>query len=180
MIKRLLAIILFCGPALAGISVKYDAEGNVTRYRLRRGPLSDKGCLYYTNEDAEYTAVRDLLKSTSVKWLRVVDGKVVALSQAERDAIIAAEQAAAEAEQVTSSRAQAIDYLSANDGRSVVIRASLKLIANSLVQTRNKVNECVQTVNTASGSSIKPLPNRTWEDLVVAVQQIIESGQADE
>jgi hypothetical protein len=178
--KKLIAMLLFCASTFGAISVVYDEDGKVTRARLTGNGLQGERVLVYRNEDAEYIPVRNILLSTSRKWLRVVDGELTELSQEEKDAIIAAEQAAAEAAQITSSRAEAVGYITANDGRSKLIRAALKLIANSLVETRSKVNEIAAQVNAASGSSIEPLPNRDWNDLVNAVQNIIESRQADE
>jgi hypothetical protein len=178
--KKLLAMLLFCVSTFGAVSIVYDEEGKVTSARLTGNAVQGDRVLVYRNEDAEYIPVRNILVSTSTKWLRVVDGELTELSQAEKDAITAAEQAAAEAAQVTTSRAEAIGYISANDGRSKLIRAALKLITNSLVKTRSKVNEIAAQVNAASGSNIELLPNRDWSDLVAAVQNLIEAGQADE
>lgn len=89
----LLWLVLLTTPACAGISVCYNGTA-VTSFALSSGPQA--GCIYYNDSDlAEYERVKTLLKTVSQKYLKIDLGTVYEMSQAEKDAVDAAEQVAA-------------------------------------------------------------------------------------
>lgn len=98
--KKLLILILFLSLPLssyAGICVDHVGEVVI---KIEKGSSPNRcNGEYFTNEDSEFVELMNL--STPVKFLRydsniVVGSPVVEKSQAEKDAIIAAEEQAAE------------------------------------------------------------------------------------
>lgn len=98
--KLLIVIAILALPSIAnaGISVCEGANGRVNRFELRGNPIA--GCFYYDagqsitiEKDAELRALHDL----PLRYLKVVSGFPVEMTQAEKDTVDTQLQAAQEA-----------------------------------------------------------------------------------
>ncbi len=57
----------------------------------------------------------------------------------------------------------------------MMARNGFRIVFASLVETRNKVNELVAAVNGKLGTSIQPLTNRTWGQVVQALKAAVQA-----
>lgn len=115
------------------------------------------------------------LAGVPIKYWKHLGGAVVEMSQAEKDAL---DQAEADA-RLASLKQAAKDYVdSGNDSDRRMIRALAWVIFNSMVETRNKVNEIITEINRNPTINVDALPNRTWQQLKKAVKNEIDTDSA--
>lgn len=101
--KKYLFVLLFMfisNSAFAGYNVCYDQNGENL---IVTGSNPRVGCLYFYDGDmAEYNRVKTLYQTVGLKFMKVVNGVVEEMSQAEKDAILQAEADAQALAQTTS------------------------------------------------------------------------------
>lgn len=112
---------------------------------------------------AEYNAA-SAIPPQYRKW---TGSAVEEMTQAEKDAVDAANVAA----EIAAAKASAKAFIeSLNDQQTVLLRNALRVVFASIVETRNKVNELA-----ALAPTVDPLPNRTWAQLKTAVRNQIDA-----
>lgn len=115
------------------------------------------------------------LAGVPIKYWKHSGGAVVEMTQSEKDAL---DQAEADA-QLAALKQSAKDYVdSGNDSDRRMIRALAWVIFNSMVETRNKVNEIITEINRNPTINVDALPNRTWQQLKKAVKNEIDTESA--
>lgn len=101
--------------------------------------------------------------------------------QAQADQIAAnldTSQAAQDTFRTQVNRTDAKAALTGTDANAKLLRAALQVVFASLVETRSAVNQLIAYAN-VHGGTLTPLANRTWQQVVQATAQQIDSGQAD-
>lgn len=77
----------------------------------------------------------------------------------------------------TTTKAIAKSLLNNEDPTVILLRNALRIVMASLIETRTKLNEVITYTNTHSGqpSTIAPLINRSWLQILTAVQSQIDN-----
>lgn len=129
--KRVILIISFLlmtSLSYAGYNVCYDEYG---KNLFIKGSSPIKGCLYYSDKNMdEYKRVKGL----NLKYCNVVDGKVVEISKAEKDAIIASELKAKEM-----AKKENIESL------NITIKQLVNALENNDIITKTQIIDKVKT-----------------------------------
>lgn len=117
-------------------------------------------------------------QNASNKYYKVSGGDVVEMTQQEKDDLDAQEaQAIQDAldQAIAQAKVDAKNYVdNSNEAQFRLTKSLAWVIFNSMVETRNKINEIIST----SGVQVDPLPNRTWTQLKTAVKNEIDAENA--
>lgn len=106
-----------------------------------------------------------------LKYLKISNGEVVEMSALEKTAVDNAELTQA----VTALRQGAKDHIVADTPEAKAMRNAFRVVMQSLIETRTKVNQLVNAQNSAHGTSIAQLPNRTWAQVLAATKNEIDN-----
>jgi len=106
-----------------------------------------------------------------LKYLKILNGEIVEMSAGEKSAVDSVELAQA----IATLKQGAKDHITAETPESKAMRNAFRVVMASLIETRLKVNELVTAHNSAHGTNITPLPNRTWAQVLSATRNQIDS-----
>lgn len=106
-----------------------------------------------------------------LKYLKVSNGEIVEMSAGEK-AIVDSDEIA---QAVTALRQGAKDHIVADSVEAKAMRNAFRVVMASLVETRQKVNQLVNAHNSAHGTNIATLTNRTWQDVLTATRNQIDA-----
>jgi hypothetical protein len=158
----LISLMFLASNADAGVSVCPDQDGAITYHRSSGNPVAN--CHYFmAGEDANYDAVKVLLKTTPKRFLDIVGKDVVKKSQVDIDAILLEEQTASDTAQDLSLRTGAKGYMDDLESQGLVLRA----LAETLIEEINTLR---------AEHSLAP---RTLIQLKTSIKSKIDSGEVD-
>lgn len=111
------------------------------------------------------------LPNVSEKYLKISNGAVVEMSAGEKTTVDNNELAQA----LATLRQGAKDHIVADSVEAKAMRNAFRVVMGSLLETRQKVNQLVSAQNSAHGTNIATLTNRTWQDVLTATRNQIDA-----
>jgi hypothetical protein len=159
------------------------------------GAISDSRI--WLNDTSDYASVKDgfiyvpggcgSLPNVAPKYLKVVSGEVVEMSQAEKDTLDANEAAFAQAELTAQSRSGAKDSVDQLSPEGVRLRASLLVVMerfNTVTERIDAVEACIENAGTLTAAKtclggLSNLGTVNAAQLKTAIKNKIDAGSAD-
>ena len=172
MLKYLILFLLLCGIAYAEDFAVISGANVTGCVNSGNGSLlNDPNDLNTVKAGYMYlpSGCRNL--PAPLKYLKVSNGEIVEMSAGEKLAVDNAELAQA----VAALRQGAKDHIVADTPEAKAMRNAFRVVMQSLIETRTKVNQLVNAQNSAHGTSIAQLPNRTWAQVLAATKTEIDN-----
>lgn len=179
-------ILFFCSNAQAELWVKHNSG---TFERKYHGDCKTAGFCDVNNTNIQpgWIEVTQDQFDIAGRFTKVVAGNVVAMSQAEIDAINAQDAADAQAALLSSSRSGAKDSVDQLSPEGVRIRAALLVTLDEINNLRQWIEAFKAQVALASNladlktrvASLPSMPDRTTNQVKTAIKGKIDAGSAD-
>lgn len=188
--KTLIFLLLFSSIAYAEDVARHNGQ-----LYEGCGPISDSRI--WLNDTSNYSSAKDgfiyipngcgSLPQVAPKYLKVVNGEVVEMSQAEKDTLDANEAAFAQAELTASSRSGAKDSVNNLTPEGVRLRASLLVVLdrfNTVTQRIDAVEACIENAGSLAAAKtclagLSPIGTATASQMKNAIKSQIDGGFAD-
>ena len=187
-ILALFSIFALSSPLYAGISVCHE-NGKVTNFALRGNAI--EGCEYYENgqniSEAQDTAIRTLLKTVPVRYLKMINGFPAEMSPQEKVDVDDAWAAEIQAKTLSDSRSGAKDSVDNLTPEGVRLRASLLVVLdrfNTLTDRIDAVEACIENAGSLGAAKtclagLSPIGTATASQMKNAIKSKIDGGFAD-
>lgn len=156
------------------IAILFDGSNRVTTYNVNADTLDYLGrpdaLVYYdgNSDDSKRETVLNLLRSVQIKYLKVVAGELLEMTQEEKSAIDSAEALAS----LNSFRSTALSLVDLKDPQAAIIRSALIEILNYCNAERNKFNTLLAWLGTQG-----TLSNRTQLNAMSLIEATVQQAK---